>query len=189
MLTARPVLISGQRAGPNKGELLWAPAQHARILQVLHNPRYAGAFVYGRTRIRHLPDGGTSVIKVARAQWQFVMPGMHQGYIDWERFEINQQGLGDNARAFGGERRSGPPREGPSLLQGRVLCGLCGERMGVHYAQEHSRTVPIYVCDQNAVRRAGKTCQLDCTKADGACGPLHQDSASGYGTTDMDGAM
>jgi DNA invertase Pin-like site-specific DNA recombinase len=147
------------RAGPNKGELLWAPPQHARILQVLHNPRYAGAFVYGRTRIRHLPNGGTSVIKVARAQWQFVRPGMHQGYIDWERFEINQQRLGDNARAFGGERRSGPPREGPALLQGRVLCGLCGERMGVHYAQEHGRAVPIYICDQNAVRRAGKTCQ------------------------------
>jgi DNA invertase Pin-like site-specific DNA recombinase len=147
------------RAGPNKGELLWAPPQHARILQVLHNPRYAGAFVYGRTRIRHRPDGGTSVLKVARAQWQFVMPSMHQGYIDWERFETNQQRLGDNARAFGGERRSGPPREGPALLQGRVLCGLCGERMSVHYAQERGRTVPIYVCDQTSVRRAGKTCQ------------------------------
>ncbi|UQR61509.1 recombinase family protein [Bradyrhizobium sp. C-145] len=45
---------------------------------MLHNPRYAGAFAYGRTRIRHRPDGGTSVVKVARADWQFVMPGMHQ---------------------------------------------------------------------------------------------------------------
>ena len=147
------------RTGPNKGELLWAPPQHARILQVLHNPRYAGAFVYGRTRIRHLPDGGTTVIKVARAEWQFVMPGMHQGYIDWERFEVNQRRLADNARAFGGERRSGPPREGPALLQGRVLCGLCGERMGVHYSRENGQTVPIYVCQETAVRRAGKTCQ------------------------------
>ena len=147
------------RTGPNKGELLWAPPQHARILQVLHNPRYAGAFVYGRTRIRHLPDGGITVIKVARAEWQFVMPGMHQGYIDWERFDVNQRRLADNARAFGGERRSGPPREGPALLQGRVLCGLCGERMGVHYSRENGQTVPIYVCQETAVRRAGKTCQ------------------------------
>ena len=147
------------RTGPNKGELMWAPPQHARILQVLHNPRYAGAFVYGRTRIRHLPDGGTTVIKIARAEWQFVMPGMHQGYIDWERFEVNQRRLADNARAFGGERRSGPAREGPALLQGRVLCGLCGERMGVHYSQEHGQSVPIYVCQETAVRRAGKTCQ------------------------------
>jgi DNA invertase Pin-like site-specific DNA recombinase len=147
------------RTGANKGDLLWALPQHARILQVLHNPRYAGAFVYGRTRTRHLPDGGTTVIKVARAEWQFVMPGMHQGYIDWDRFEVNQRRLADNARAFGGERRSGPPREGPALLQGRVLCGLCGERMGVHYSRENGQTVPIYVCQETAVRRAGKTCQ------------------------------
>ena len=126
---------------------------------MLHNPRYAGAFVYGRTRTRHLPDGGTTVIKVARAEWQFVMPGMHQGYIDWERFEVNQRRLADNARAFGGERRSGPPREGPALLQGRVLCGLCGERMGVHYSRENGQTVPTYVCQETAVRRAGRTCQ------------------------------
>ena len=147
------------RTGPNKGDLLWASPQHARILQVLHNPRYAGAFAYGRTRTRHRPDGGTSVVKVARADWQFVMPGMHQGYIDWERFEANQRRLADNARAFGGERRSGPAREGPALLQGRVLCGLCGERMGVRYSQEHGGTVPTYVCRETAVRRAGKACQ------------------------------
>ena len=78
------------RTGPNKGDLRWASPQHARILQVLHNPRYAGAFAYGRTRNAHRPDGGTSVVKVARADWQFVMPGMHQGYIDWDRFEANQ---------------------------------------------------------------------------------------------------
>src|ERR1700746_4057119 len=53
------------RTGPTKGDLLWASPQHARILQVLHNPRYAGAFAYGRTRVRHRLDGGTSVVKVA----------------------------------------------------------------------------------------------------------------------------
>jgi DNA invertase Pin-like site-specific DNA recombinase len=147
------------RTGANKGDLLWAPPQHSRILQVLHNPRYAGAFVYGRTRARHRPDGGVSVVKVARADWQFVMPGMHQGYVDWERFEANQRRLADNAGAFGGERLSGPAREGPALLQGRVLCGLCGERMGVRYSREHGSSVPTYVCQETAVRRAGKTCQ------------------------------
>ena len=147
------------RTGANKGDLLWAPPQHSRILQVLHNPRYAGTFVYGRTRTRHRPDGRISVVKVARADWQFVMPGMHQGYIDWERFEANQRRLADNAGAFGGERLSGPAREGPALLQGRVLCGLCGERMGVRYSREHGSTVPTYVCQETAVRRAGKTCQ------------------------------
>ena len=147
------------RIGPNKGDLLWAPPQHARILQVLHNPRYAGAFVYGRTRTRHMPDGSTKVIKMARVDWQFVMPGMHPGYIDWERFEANQRRLAENAQAFAGERRAGPPREGPALLQGLVLCGLCGERMGVRYHQEHGRMVPIYICQETSVRRGGKVCQ------------------------------
>jgi hypothetical protein len=94
-----------------------------------------------------------------RTEWQFVMPGLHRGYIDWDRFEANQRRLADNARAFGGERRSGPAREGPALLQGRVLCGLCGERMGVRYSQEHGRTVPYYLCQESLVRRGGKVCQ------------------------------
>ena len=126
---------------------------------LLHNPRYAGAFVYGRTRTRHMPDGSTRAVKVARADWQFVMPGMHPGYIDWERFESNQRRLAENARAFAGERRAGPPREGPALLQGRVVCGLCGERMGVRYHQEHGCMVPIYICQETSVRCGGKVCQ------------------------------
>ena len=147
------------RKEPNKGELLWAPPRHARILQVLHNPRYAGAFVYGRTRTRHRPDGRVSQIKVPMADWQFVMPDQHRGYIDLERFKANQVRLADNAQAYGFERRSGPVREGPALLQGRVLCGLCGERMGVRYSQEHGRTVPVYLCQETVVRRGGKICQ------------------------------
>ncbi len=45
------------RTGPRKGELHWGPLRHYRVLQVLHNPRYAGAFVFGRRRERRLPDG------------------------------------------------------------------------------------------------------------------------------------
>lgn len=147
------------RKGPHKGELIWAPPRHARILQVLHNPRYAGAFVYGRTRGRRRPGGGVSQIKVDMAEWRFVIPDMHPGYIDWERFKANQQRLADNAQAFGMQRRAGPVREGSALLQGRVLCGLCGGRMGVHYSQEHGQPVPTYICQETATRRGGKVCQ------------------------------
>jgi hypothetical protein len=35
------------QTGPNKGTLVWFPLRHHRVLGVLHNPRYAGAFVYG----------------------------------------------------------------------------------------------------------------------------------------------
>jgi hypothetical protein len=85
-----------------------------------------------------------------REQWQFVIQGMHRGYIDWDRFEAIQQKLADNARAYGLQRQSGPVREGPALLQGRVLCGLCGRRMRERYGREHGRTVPSTSVGQTA---------------------------------------
>ena len=147
------------RKGVNKGELHWVRAGHPRILQVLHNPRYAGAFVYGRVRTRHLPDGKHSTRKVPRSESQFVIPGTHAGYITWEQFEANQKRLAENALGFGGARKGGPAREGPALLQGRVLCGICGERMGVHYSVAYHQVTPTYVCQEASVRNAEKVCQ------------------------------
>jgi hypothetical protein len=87
------------------------------------------------------------------------MPDLHPGYINWERFKANQERLSDNGRAYGIQGRSGPVREGPGLLQGRVLCGVCGERMGVRYSLEYGQTVGTYVCKENATRHGGKVCQ------------------------------
>jgi len=149
------------QSGPNKGELVWATPGHARVLQVLHNPRYAGAFVFGRMHSRRRADGGTDIIKLPIEEWKFVIKGAHAGYIDWERFEANRQRLTDNGRAFQSDRRSGPPREGPALLQGRALCGICGNRMGIEYHQVHGDVCgkPTYVCKEQLVRRGGKICQ------------------------------
>lgn len=147
------------RKGVNKGELHWVRAGHPRILQVLHNPRYAGAFVYGRVHTRRLPDGRHSTRKVPRSEWQFVIPGTHAGYITWEQFEANQKRLAENALGFGKARKAGPAREGPALLQGRVLCGICGERMGVHYNVAYHQVTPTYVCQEASVRNAEKVCQ------------------------------
>jgi DNA invertase Pin-like site-specific DNA recombinase len=108
------------RKEPNKGELLWAPPRHSRILQVLHNPRYAGAFVYGRTRGRHRPDGGVSQIKVPMEDWQFVMPdlpGVHRlGTLQGQPRETLRQwaSLRDSAPIRTGARGTWPaPRPGP----------------------------------------------------------------------------
>jgi DNA invertase Pin-like site-specific DNA recombinase len=147
------------RKGLSKGELHWVRAAPSRILQVLHNPRYAGAFVYGRVRTRRLPDGKHSTRKVPRSEWQFVIPGVHTGYISWEQFETNQKRLAENALGFGGVRKAGPAREGPALLQGRVICGICGERMGVRYSIAYHQTVPTYICQEASIRRAEKVCQ------------------------------
>jgi DNA invertase Pin-like site-specific DNA recombinase len=147
------------RAGEGKGELLWGQAEHTRITQILHNPRYAGAFVYGRTRTRRRPDGMSVSLKVPREEWQFLIRDVHPGYISWDQFEANQKRLADNTLAFSATRRRGPPREGPALLQGRVLCGLCGERMGVHYWSDKEKIAITYVCQEAAVHRGAKVCQ------------------------------
>ena len=91
--------------------------------------------------------------------WQFVMPGLHPGYIDWDRFKANQESLPTMLvpSAVRAPIRTGA--RGTRLLQGRVLCGLCGERMGVRYSQEHGQTGSTYVCKESAVRRGGKVCQ------------------------------
>ena len=161
------------RKGVNKGELHWVRAGHSRILQVLHNPRYAGAFVYGRLRTRRLPDGKHSTTKVPRSEWPFVIPGIHAGYITWEQFEANQKRLAENALGFGGARKAGPAREGPALLQGRVLCGVCGERMGVRYNVAYHQVAPTYVCQEASVRNGEKVCQsVPGTVVDQAIGGL-----------------
>ena len=147
------------RKGASRGELHWVKAAHSRVLQVLHNPRYAGAFVYGRVRTRRLPNGKHSTTVVPRAEWQFVIPGLHPGYITWEQFEANQKRLAENSLGFGGAKKAGPAREGPALIQGRVLCGICGERMGVHYSMAYGQVVPTYACQEASVRRAEKICQ------------------------------
>lgn len=146
-------------SGAQKGELLWGPVDHSRILEILHNPRYAGAFVYGRTRTRRKLNGKSGPLKVPREQWLFLIRDVHPGYISWDQFEANQKRLAENIVAFSATRRLGPPREGAALLQGRVLCGICGERMGVQYSREQGEIRIRYVCQEGAIRRGSKVCQ------------------------------
>lgn len=44
------------RVGPQKGEIVWTVPEHSRVLWILHNPRYAGAFFYGRSQQRKIPS-------------------------------------------------------------------------------------------------------------------------------------
>ena len=133
------------QSGPRKGELLWKPLRFARALRVLHNPRYAGAFAYGRTRSRRRPGGGVEARVVAREEWTVLLRDAHPAYITWERYEENERRLRDNAQSFGAERR-GPPREGPALLQGLAVCGVCGRSMRVRYRRQKGGLRPDYVC-------------------------------------------
>ena len=149
------------KKGPHKGDLLWAELTHSRAMQVLHNPRYAGAFVYGRTRTRRKPDGGDVQLKRPRDQW-ILLPGVHPGYIAWEQYEENQRRLRENAQAHGHDRRKSPPREGPALLQGLALCGICGHRMTVHYHTRGGRLIPDYMCQRDGIEHGRPFCQSIC---------------------------
>jgi DNA invertase Pin-like site-specific DNA recombinase len=148
------------RRGANKGQLVWAELGHSRTLQVLHNPRYAGAFVHGRSRIIKNAEGKSKQRKLPRQEdWQILIPDVHEGYISWEQFQQNQHRLRQNAQALGSDRRQSPPGEGPALLQGLVVCGLCGDRMTVRYHHYGGRRIPNYVCQREGIEHAKQICQ------------------------------
>ncbi|HEX6034005.1 MAG TPA: recombinase family protein, partial [Anaerolineales bacterium] len=146
------------RRGPHKGELHWGALMHSRALNILHNPRYAGAFVYGRHRTRVKPDGAVTYAKLTREQWT-LLKDVHPGYISWGQYEENVQRLHENARANGQDRRESPAREGPALLQGLAVCGICGSRMTVRYHTRQMKLIPEYVCQSNGADHIISICQ------------------------------
>jgi DNA invertase Pin-like site-specific DNA recombinase len=147
--------------GDRDGELVWHPLRHSRVLAILHNPAYASAYVYGRTKTRtqlsaeapHIRRRRTPQVKCD--DWPIVLHDAHPGYITWEQFLRNQQRLDDNRTFRPGDRR-GAVREGAALLQGIALCGCCGRRMAVRYLDDGT---PCYDCNQVRTQLAGKTCQ------------------------------
>ncbi len=147
------------RSGPHKGELIWGQLTLTRTLRILHNPRYAGAFSFGRTRTRTWPDGKTHMQSLHKEEWLVLLPNIHAGYIPWEEYQDNCQRLLERARAFGKDRRKSPPREGPALLQGLVLCGICGRRMTIRYCMQHGVLYPVYVCQHEKIEHGGSDCQ------------------------------
>jgi DNA invertase Pin-like site-specific DNA recombinase len=148
--------------GLQHGELVWHPLRHGRTLAMLHNPAYAGTYVYGRTKTRtHLLPSEKPLIKgqqrqVKREDWPIVLHEAHPGYITWNQFLRNQQRLDDN-RTYHFEERRGVVREGAALLQGMVLCGRCGRRMTIRYLD--NGLIPCYDCNQVHKQQAVKACQ------------------------------
>ena len=143
-----------QRCGPLKGELFWRDATHSRVLDILHNPRYAGTYFYGRCRVRRRVDGLRSYEKLPQEQWIAYKVAAHPGYVDWPTYEHNQKRLLAAATLFGPERRAGPAREGAALLQGLAICGRCGRRMTVSYHHHGQANVPMYNCQYDAIQKA-----------------------------------
>jgi DNA invertase Pin-like site-specific DNA recombinase len=145
--------------GPQKGDLVWGALGHCQVLRILHNPRYAGAYVFGRHHSRKTVDGRSRIVPVPREEWETLIPGAHAGYLSWEDYEQNQKRLHESAQAMGSDRRKSPAREGPALLQGLILCGRCGDPMTVRYHVRHGRLCPDYVCQREGIEHAQPVCQ------------------------------
>ena len=126
------------------GDLSWRPATVSAILAILKNPAYAGAFVYGRTRVvmtNALPSNKHSK-RLPIDQWKIRINEVYPGYVNWETFERIQAMLHDNYAQYNRNTR-GIPRSGLALLHGIVYCGECGHKLVVQYKKK-----PFYVCNQ-----------------------------------------
>jgi DNA invertase Pin-like site-specific DNA recombinase len=103
------------------GQLRWGRLTHARVVSILKNPGYAGAYVFGRYCSRRTvdPDGKvhTFVVEQPRDQWAALLKQHHPGYISWADYLANEAKLAAN-RTNAGAR---PPREGSALCQG-ITC-------------------------------------------------------------------
>jgi DNA invertase Pin-like site-specific DNA recombinase len=146
-------------SGPSKGDVIWGKLEHSHVLRALHNPRYAGAFVFGRSRVRKTVDGICRIQQLPRDEWHTFIPGSHAAYISWEEHERNLKRLRESAQAIGSDRRKSPPREGPALLQGLVVCGRCGRRMTLRYHARRIGLCPEYVCQRKGIENAEPPCQ------------------------------
>jgi hypothetical protein len=127
--------------------LEWRRPTTTTVVQILRRPIYAGAFAYGRRQVdprRRIPGKPyTGNISKRMNEWHVLLRDRLPAYITWEQYLENQSQLAQHAGIFSSP---GPPREGPSLLAGLMVCGRCQRRMVVHYqkAAAHYQCVAAY---------------------------------------------
>jgi len=132
-----------------KGKVIWGQLGHGRVLGVLSNPSYAGAYVFGRYRgAKSISTEGQIQSKVKRLpmdSWLVLIQDHHPGYLNWEEYLENQQMLEQNQTNQPDQLLSGAAREGRALLQGLLLCAHCGRRLSPRYTG-HGGIYPVYEC-------------------------------------------
>ncbi|MDN5789048.1 recombinase family protein [Pseudorhodobacter sp.] len=144
------------------GDLHWVRATVAAVATILKNPAYAGAFVYGRTRIRDTTPGERSPTKVARPreEWRIVVKDRYPAYIDWPTYENIRTIVSDNRAEYMRTKTRGIPRDGELLLHGIVWCGRCNHKMYVRYKGGGE-----YVCNHLRTHSGLPSCQQMRAKA------------------------
>ena len=141
-----------------KGKIIWGRLSHSRVRGIIKNPSYAGAYVYGRYRYskKISTDGKiqSKVIVTPMPAWQVTLQGHHDAFISWEEFLKNQQILERNQTNTDRTLVQGPAREGLALLQGLLLCSICGRGTYPRYTG-NGGIYPVYQC--NWRKREGLT--------------------------------
>jgi DNA invertase Pin-like site-specific DNA recombinase len=94
------------RRATSDRQVRWTTATYKAVHDILTNPVFAGAYVYGRKRTeRRVTDGVVSEHqrRAPREEWHVCIEDHHPGYISFERYLANQQRLRANWRAPRGE--------------------------------------------------------------------------------------
>lgn len=160
VLQSEALLVPARRH--DERQVRWEKPRYGAVLGILTNPRYAGAYVYGRCRrVRTVDETGRIRLRIEhlpREQWKVVLQDQHPGYIPWVTFVENLQRLAENALVNADGEASRVVREGGGLLQGLVRCGVCGRRMSPVYPSKGDSV--RYVCDRGARTHGGEgVCQ------------------------------
>jgi DNA invertase Pin-like site-specific DNA recombinase len=142
---------------PDRG-VIFRPLTASATIRTLQNPRYAGAYAYGQRVYGRTIEGKKTQRKRACDEWLACIPNAHSGYITWDRFQENVKLLASNAHGYDAARAS-PPREGVALLQGRAICGRCGQHLRSRYRDARGKLESWYVCDRGSDARGEPNCQ------------------------------
>jgi DNA invertase Pin-like site-specific DNA recombinase len=138
------------------GDLRWARATVSSVARILKNPAYAGAFVYGRTRMRAARRESAPQSKVPRPmeEWRIVVKDRYPAYIGWSTYEKIRAAIKDNRAEYMLTKTRGAPRNGELLLHGITWCARCGHKMYARYKGGGQ-----YVCNHLRCNAGLPTCQ------------------------------
>ena len=141
-------------------ELRWVTPTYTAIHHILTNPVYAGAYTYGKTRQeRYVDETGRlrkRLRRLPREEWAVLIKDHHEGFIDWDAFEMNQARIKQNTRPQR-HQAGGAVREGTALLQGIATCASCGRKLNVYY-QGRNNTPGYYCPSSNLANGRGQWC-------------------------------
>jgi hypothetical protein len=143
------------------GDLCWTRATVSSVAAILKNPAYAGAFVYGRIRMRASAREGASRVKAPCPieEWRIVVKDRYPAYIDWPNYEKIRAVIRDNRAEYMRTKTRGAPRDRDLLLHGIAWCARCGHKMHVRYKGGGAAELPAY--SRRAYRRGRGRCVPD----------------------------